>query len=168
MSGAMSGTIALLVNLVPSGGKTVPYLAVGGGLYRASFDLDDERYFGRLSGQFPGGTQMIPLAGMHGFGMMQGAYTGPSTWTGPWPGSTFSPNHMPTFYVDRLGRMMVPDNGRWGWRSFTDPAISVGAGVRLAVSPRFYVRPDARVLVVIANRSSYTVGVLTVGVGYRF
>lgn len=167
-AGAMSGTVSLLVNLLPASGKTVPYLALGGGMYGASFDMDNERFFGRLSGQFPGGTQMIPIAGMHGFGMMQGSYTGSSTWTGPWTGSTFSPNHMPAFYVDRLGQMMVPANGRWGTRSFTDPAISVGGGIRLDVSPRFHVRPDARALIVIANGASYTVGVMTLGVGYRF
>ena len=167
-AGAMSGTVSLLVNLLPASGKTVPYLAVGGGLYGASFNLDNERFFGRLANQFPGGTQMIPIAGTHGFGMMQGPYTGSSTWTGPWTGSTFSPNHMPSFYVDRLGQMMVPANGRWGMRSFTDPAISIGGGIRLDVSPRFHVRPDARALIVVANGARHTVGVVTIGVGYRF
>lgn len=167
-AGAMFGTVSLVVNLLPAGGKTVPYLALGGGLYGASFNMDSERFFGRLSNQFPGGTQMIPIAGTHGFGMMQGPYSGPSAWTGPWTGGTFSPNHMPAFYVDRLGQMMVPTNGRWGRRSFTDPAISVGGGIRLDVSPRVHVRPDARALIVIANGSSHTVGVVTIGVGYRF
>lgn len=122
-SGAMSWTASLLVNLLPAGGKTVPYLAMGGGLYQASFDLDQQRFFG---------------AGMHGF------------------------------YADRLGRMRAPANGRWGMHGFADPALSLGGGVRLDVSPRFYVRPDARALIVIANGASYTVGVVTVGVGYRF
>ncbi|MDA1305727.1 MAG: hypothetical protein O2917_00510 [Acidobacteria bacterium] len=167
-AGGMSGTVALLVNLLPGGGKTVPYVALGGGLYRASFNLDNERFFGRLSGQYPGGTQMIPIGGMGGFGMMQGPYNGPSMWAGPWTGNTFSPNHMPAFYVDRMGQMTVPRNGHWGMRSFVDPAVSIGAGVRLQLSPRFSVRPDARALVVIANGTSHTVGVITVGFGYRF
>ena len=124
-AGGMSGTISLLVNLLPGGGKTVPYLAVGGGLYGASFDLDDERYFGRTSGAYPEGTRMMSIAGM-------------------------------------------PGNGRWGMQSFSDPAISLGGGVRLELSPRFFVRPDARALVVIANGTSYTVGVMTIGFGYRF
>ena len=164
----MSGTVTFQVNLLPGGGKTVPYVAVGGGLYRASFNLDNERFFGRLSGQYPGGTQMIPIGGMGGFGMMQGPYNGPATWTGPWMGNTFSPNHMPAFYVDRMGRMTVPGNGHWGMRSFVDPAVSIGAGVRVQLSPRFSVRPDARALVVIANGRSHTLGVMTIGVGYRF
>lgn len=167
-AGGMSGTVSLLVNLLPGGGQTVPYLAVGGGFYNASFNLDNERLFGRLSSEYPGGTQMTPIAGMGGFGMMQGPYNGPSMWTGAWTGTTFSPNHMPAFYVDRLGQMMVPGNGRWGMRSFVDPAISMGAGIRLELSPRFSVRPDARALVVIANGTSYTVGVMTIGFGYRF
>lgn len=164
----MSGTVSLLVNLLPGGGKTVPYLAVGGGLYGASFDLDDERYFGRLSQEYPEGTRMIPITGMGGFGMMQGPYSGPSMWTGSWTGNTFSPSHMPAFYTERLGQMTVRGNGRWGMRSFVDPAISIGVGVRLELSPRFSVRPDARALVVIANGTSYTVGVMTIGFGYRF
>ena len=131
--GGMSGTVALLVNLLPGGGKTVPYLAVGGGLYGASFDMDDERYFERPS-----------TAGMGGVGMMPG------------------------FYSNRLGQMRDRGNGRWGSQSFSDPAISLGAGVRLELSPRFFVRPDARALVVIANGTSYTVGVVTIGFGYRF
>ncbi len=146
-AGGMSGTVSLLVNLLPGGGKTVPYLAVGGGLYGASFDMDDERYFGRTS-----------IAGMGGFGMM-GQTSG---------SSMFSSSHMPAFYSNRLGQMTNPGNGRWGMQSFSDPAISLGAGVRLELSPRFFVRPDARVLVVIANGTSYTVGVMTIGFGYRF
>lgn len=167
-AGGMSGTVALLVNLVPAGGKTVPYLVVGGGLYGASFDLDRDRFFRRVSEEYPEGTRMIPITGMGGFGMMQGSYNGPTMWTGPWTGNTVSPDHMPAFYANRLGQMMVPGSGGWGMRSFNDPAISLGAGVRLEVSPRFFVRPDARALVVIANGTTYTVGVMTIGLGYRF
>lgn len=157
-AGGMSGTVSLLVNLLPRGGKTVPYLAVGGGLYGASFDMDDDRYFGRMSGEYPEGTRMMFNAGMGGFEMM--GQTGGSP--------MFSPSHMPAFYANRLGQMTVPGNGRWGMQSFSDPAINLGAGVRLELSPRFFVRPDARALVVIANGTSYTVGVMTIGFGYRF
>ena len=122
-SGAMSWTASLLVNLLPAGGKAVPYLAMGGGLYQGPFDQDQQRYVG---------------AGMHGL------------------------------YAGRLGRTRMPANGRWGMHGYADPALSVGGGVRLDVSPRFYVRPDARALVVIANGTSYTVGVMTIGFGYRF
>lgn len=157
-TGGMSGTVSLLVNLLPGGARTMPYVTLGGGFYRASFNLDHERFFGRLSGEYPGGTQMIPIGRMGGFGLMQGPYNGPAMWTG----------QMPAFYTNRLGRMTVPGNGHWGMRSFVDPAMSIGAGVRIDVSPRFSVRPDARALVVIANGTSHTVGVMTIGFGYRF
>lgn len=164
----MVGTVTLLVNLLPGDGKTVPYVAAGGGLYRAAFDLDHDRFFGRLSGEYPEGTRMIPIAGRGGFGMMQGPYNGPPIWTGAWMGPTFSLSQMPAFYTNRLGPMTVRRNGGWGTRSFVDPAISIGVGVRLELSPRFSVRPDARALVVIADGGSHTVGVMTIGFGYRF
>ncbi len=167
-SHGMSATASILVNLVPPDRKTVPYLAVGGGVYRASFGLGHDQFFGRLSGEYPAGTQMVPISGMHGFGMMQGPYSGPSMWTGPWTGATYTPNHMPGFYVDRLGQMRVPANGRWGMRSFADPALSVGGGIKLDLSSRLYVRPDARALIVIANRDTYTVGVMSIGLGFKF
>ncbi len=140
-SHGMSATASILVNLVPADRKTVPYLAVGGGVYRASFGLGHDQFF----------WQMIPISGMHGFGMMQGPY-----------------DHMPGFYVDQLGQMMVPANGRWGMRSFADPALSVGGGIKLDISSRLYVRPDARALIVIANRDTYTVGVMSIGLGFKF
>jgi hypothetical protein len=167
-SDALSLSGALLVKLVTPDRATVPYLAVGGGLYRAAFDLGHRGLFGGLSDQFPTGTQMIPIAGTHGFGMMQGPYSGPSTWTGPWAGSTYMPNRMPGFYVERLGRMVVPADGRWGMRSFTDPTLNFGGGVRFNVTPHLFVRPDARALVVVASGDTYTVGVFSLGLGYRF
>jgi len=167
-SDGLSANASLLVNLAAGDRGTVPYVAVGVGLYRASFDLDHDRFFGRLTGNFPAGTQMIPISGTHAFGMMQGPYSGPPVWTGPWSGSTYGPEHMPDFYVDRLGQMMVPADGRWGTRTFTDPAVAIGGGIKLAVSSRLYARPDARALIVIRNGATYTVGVISIGLGYRF
>ena len=83
-SDGLSANASLLVNLAAGDRGTVPYVAVGAGLYRASFDLDHDRFFGRLTGNFPAGTQMIPISGTHAFGMMQGPYSGPPVWTGPW------------------------------------------------------------------------------------
>lgn len=167
-SDGLSANASLVVNLAAAHHSTVPYLAIGGGLYRASFDLDHDRFFGRLTGDFPAGTQMIPISGMHGFGMMPGPYSGPSMWTGPFSGATYRPDHMPNFYVDRLGLMMVPADGRWGMRVFTDPAVAIGGGIKLAVSARLYARPDTRALIVIRNGATYTVGVISIGLGYRF
>ncbi len=119
---------------------------------------------------------MVPLQGMSGYGMMGGGYYGPSgmmgSWNpgtqGSWPGPTFTLGQMPMFYANRLGSMTVPQNGMWGMRSFTDPALSLGGGVRLDLTQRLSVRPDARALVVIGNGDSYTIGVFSFNVGYRF
>lgn len=179
---ALNLNLGLLVNLVPSDRKAVPYAAIGGGLYRASFDLGSNRFFGMMGSQYPAGTQMVPIQGMPGYGMMGGGYYGPSgmmgmmgmmgSWNpstqGAWPGPTFTPGQMPMFYANRLGPMTVPQNGMWGMRSFTDPAVSLGGGVRLDLSERLSVRPDARALVVIGNGDSYTIGVFSFNVGYRF
>ena len=165
---AITAAANVLVNLVASDAKAVPYLAIGGGLYRASFDLGNRRFFGTMDPRFGPGTQLIPIQGMHGFGMMQGAYTGPSTWTGPWDGPTFVPSRMPAFYLNRLGSMMVPADGNWGSRAFTDPAVTLGGGVRLDVTPRLFVRPDARALVIMGDGDTYTLNVISFSVGYRF
>ena len=85
-----------------------------------------------------------------------------------WNGPTFTGSHMPAFYANRLGQMSVPANGQWGMRSFTDPALTLGGGIRLDVTERFYVRPDVRALVVFANGDRLTLTTMTVGFGYRF
>jgi len=175
-SDALHMNVGLLVNLLPAGSRAVPYVAVGGGFYRASFDLDNNRFFGMMDSQYPAGTPMVPLQGMAGYGMMGGGYYGPSgtmgSWNpgtqGAWPGATFTLDQMPMFYADRLGPMSVPQNGMWGMRSFTDPAITVGGGVNANLGDHLFVRPDARALVVFGNGGSYTVGLLSFSLGYRF
>ncbi len=175
---------SLLVNLV-TGRRANPYLAIGGGLYRASFDLDNQRFFGMMGlGSVPG-AQVVPLQGTSGWGVMPGPgmmggwpsgtswgpgwMMGSFNWNGSvWNGPTFDVGQMPMFYANRLGAMAVPANGRWGRRSFTDPAISLGGGVRLDVSNKVYVRPDARALLVVGGGDTYTVGSLSVSLGYRF
>lgn len=131
----------------------MPYLAGGGGVYRASFDLDDPRYPGRF------GQQMGPQFG---------------------PGMMFDPaafgagdgvcpcGELPQFYARRLGSLVVPASGVWGVRTFADPAVSFGGGARLELTERLFLRPDARVLVVAAAGDTYTLGLVTIQVGYRF
>jgi hypothetical protein len=58
--------------------------------------------------------------------------------------------------------------GAWQTRSFTDPAMSLGAGVRFNVTQHLMVRPDIRALVVFANGETDTVGLFGVQLGYRF
>lgn len=111
--------------------------------------------------------QLVPVAGMHGVGMMEG-YAGSGTWTEPWSGPTWDLGQMPMFYLQRMGVMQVPSDGRWGMRTFGDPALSVGGGVRMNVTERVFVRPEVRALVAFADGRSLTTGLFTVGLGYRF
>ncbi len=153
---------------IARGPKAAPYAAIGGGVYRASFDLGNQAMFGAMGSQFGPGTMMVPIQDTSGFGMMAGGagFSG-NVLTG-WNGPTFNSSHMSAFYANRLGQMSVPANGQWGMRSFTDPALTLGGGIRLDVTERFYVRPDVRALVVFANGDRLTRATMTVGFGYRF
>ena len=164
---AIAANASLLVSIVESHRKTVPYVAIGGGVYRVSFDLGDRRFFGGMGSQFAPGTQMVPFSGMSGFGMM-GSYSGPAVWTGPWTGATFTAQHMPAFYANRLGVMTVPADGNWGMRSFTDPALTIGGGVRLGLTPHLSVRPDFRATTVFGGGHMNAFGAFSLNLGYRF
>jgi hypothetical protein len=63
---------------------------------------------------------------------------------------------------------LVPTNAAWGTRTFTDPAVSFGGGVRINVARHLEVRPDARAIVVLDGANSHTVGIFVVNIGYRF
>lgn len=167
---AISANGTLLVNL-RSGGETVPYVAIGGGVYRASFDLGDPRFLGPIAAAYGPGTQICPAPGMPGPGMGfgPGGGFGPSTGTCP-SGVTvgWGVGDLPHFYARRLGALAIPNSRMWDERSFTDPAISFGGGLRFDLSPHLVVRPDIRAVVVFADDDTYTVGLLTVRLGYRF
>jgi hypothetical protein len=158
----------VIVSLRSQRARTVPFLSAGAAAVRSSFDMDDRAFLGRASGQFGPGASMVPLGGMPRGGMIHGSYTGPRHWTGNWTGPTVDLSNMPMFYQQRLGVMQMDPNGRWGMRSFTDPALGVGGGVRFNVSERLYVRPDARAIVVLADGDSHTIGMFTIGVGVAF
>lgn len=157
---------SLLVGLTRGHRKAMPYAALGAGFYRATFHMGDSRFFGRMGPQHAG-TQLVPVVGMHGVGIMEG-YAGSGTWTEPWSGPTWDLGEMPMFYLQRMGVMQVPSDGRWGMRTFGDPALSVGGGVRMNVTERVFVRPEVRALVAFADGRSLTTGLFTVGLGYRF
>ena len=53
-------------------------------------------------------------------------------------------------------------------RSFTDPALTVGGGIRINVTNRIYIRPDVRALVVFAGGDRMVLTNMVVGLGYRF
>ena len=168
-----SGTMGLeatgtMLFTIARGPKAAPYAAIGGGVYRASFDLGNQAMFGALGSQFGPGTMMVPIQGTSGFGMMGGGTVFSGNVLTAWIGPTVTSSHMPAFYANRLGQMSVPANGQWGMRSFTDPALTLGGGIRLDVTEKFYVRPDVRALVVFANGERLTLTTMTVGFGYRF
>lgn len=153
---------------VASSARAAPYVAIGGGLYRASFALGDNRLFGQMGSQFASGTPFVPVRGM-GFGMMTGGAIFPgSLWTDAWTGPTFTASQMPMFYANRLGQMTIPSNGNWMMRSFTDPALTVGGGIRINVTNRVYVRPDVRALIVFGGGERMVLTNMVVGLGYRF
>ena len=149
-SNALSGSVALLVRLRHPREKAVPYLVAGGGLYHASFDMGR----GRFAGPMNMSGSMMGSFGMMGMG-------------GPAPNAQWNFGQMPHFYGERLARMGL-DGSALGRRSFTDPAVSLGAGLRIDLGSHLDLRPDGRALVVTSGGDTYTVGVLTVNLGYRF
>ena len=145
-----------------------PYVAFGGGLYGARFDMDNRQMFGSGAMPFAPGTSVVTVQASGGHMNGGGAMSGGATWMDARTGSTFETRDMPMFYASRLGPMAVPLHGRWGVRRFVDPAMTLGLGVQLDLTTRFYVRPDVRAVVVFGNRSALTLGTVTVGFGARF
>jgi hypothetical protein len=153
---------AVLINLLPASESIVPYAATGGGVYHVSFDLANPRFLGAVGGQFGAGTTVCPAPGRGlGFGPGFGAGTGgcSATGVGYWGVGT-----LPNFYARRLGPLVVPPSGGWETRTFTDPVVAIGGGVRFNVSERVMIRPDARALVVVGDGHTHTLGVFVVRV----
>lgn len=161
----ISGT--LLFTLVR--GKNVsPYIGIGGGLYRARLALGSQRMFGSSGLPFaPGAVVGASQTYCGGGGMMGGGSCG-TTWTDSSTGAGFNMEAMPSFYARRLGRLVVPLDGQWSSRSFTDPAMTLGFGAQVDLTERLYVRPEARALVVFGGGDTLTLGTVTVGFGIRF
>jgi hypothetical protein len=67
--------------------------------------------------------------------------------TGPWHFGG-----IPTFYTSRMAAKSPPD----GW-SFADSAVSLGAGVRVWIGPKVFLRPDMGARVVMSNGDNYTI-----------
>jgi hypothetical protein len=153
---ALALDASVLFHLRPTCERAAPYLALGGGLYRTSFDMGDSRM--RDEPWAPrGGGPRVP-------GMTGGPY-GPGP-NGAGPGQ--SPyGHMPSFYAHRMPA--GPEPSHWqGQRSFTDPAVSAGAGVRIDLGSRMSLRPDGRVLLAFSGGDTFTVGLVTVSFGWSF
>jgi hypothetical protein len=165
---ALSISGSLLVNLIPASERIVPYAAVGGGMYWTSFDLANPAMFGPVGAQFGPGSVVCPAPGT-GIGPGPGAGFGPGTGTCPATAAGYwGVGQMPGFYGRRLGAMAVPVGGVWESRSFMDPAVNLGGGLRFNVNEHVMVRPDIRALVVFAEGETHTLGVFGVQLGYRF
>jgi hypothetical protein len=156
---AIAVNASLIVNLTPHAEKSVPYVAAGLGIYRASFDLGHSRFFGAPGSSFgPGyGAGVCAPGAGHGMGPGFGGLNGPCQY-GQFPG----------FYRHRLGPLDVTPGREWGSRHFTDPAFTLGGGLRLNLTPRLALRPDVRALIVMRDGDTYTVGVFTMNIGYQF
>ena len=139
----LTGSAALLLNVRP-GRKTVPYIALGGGVFRSD-----------TNGSSMIGAGMMNTTGMMGYRGSAGSMMG-----------GFGQGGMMGFDGGHMGRT---GDGDVRWSSSTDPAVSIGGGLRIDVGSRVFVRPDARALVVFSDGGdSRTVGLFTASVGYRF
>jgi hypothetical protein len=132
------------LDLADKGADTTPFLALGAGVYHASFD--------RIG---------------YGMSLEGGAACMGAT------GAAACYADMPRFYAQRMwsDRGTWSDGGRTWWpprREFTDPTVVVGAGVRWNVTPQLAVVPDARALLVFGDGDSDALGIFTLNVAYRF
>ena len=164
-SNGLGASAALLVHLRPTHEKAVPYLAAGGGFYRASFDMGSDRFSGSMDmgGSMMGGSMMggSMMGGsmMGGSGMMGMGWTGADQWD-------FGQMHH--FYGARLADQPGAQEPYYGQRSFTDPVVSLGGGIRIDLGSRLSLQPDLRALMVVSGGETSTSGLFTVNLGYRF
>jgi hypothetical protein len=145
-AGAAATTLSAnaVLDLGPPGERAVPYLVLGGGVYRASFDMSARRLIGPAqSGEMGTGRYRH---------VMQ---SNPPGW---------DLGQLPSFYGERLAASIARD-GQNGSQTFTDPAFAAGAGVRIRLGRAWAMRQDARALVVTSDGRFYTVGMFTVQVG---
>jgi hypothetical protein len=160
----VNGVYALasaVFNLRPASNRIVPFASVGGGLYHAEFDMGNREMFGQLGSQVE--EMMFGFLGEYQAWLrMHVNTTGPQTVRLP------VPRQMPQFYANRIGTMMLPENGRWGRRSFTDPATSIGGGAVIRLSERVVLRPDARAILIFNDGDTNAVGLVNLGIGFRF
>lgn len=143
---AASLTSSLLVRLAPRQDEAVPYLAVGGGLYRTAFDTRDPRFSGaRVSGVMGAGRYRHTMP------------PSPPGW---------DLGQAPDFYGGRLADAIARE-GRTNV-SFRDPTLSIGAGMWVRLGGSWSIRQDARAQVIIRSGRAYTVGAFTLQVGRGF
>lgn len=142
---ALNVQAGVVANLITSNERVLPFIAAGAGVYRASFDLAAQRFFGGTGAQFGAGSSLCGGTAMCPYG------------------------NMPTFYGRRLGAMNTPGiGGTWPTRTFTDPAVHLGGGVRINLTPNVFIRPEVRGLFVVADNAVESLGAVSAAFGYRF
>ena len=144
---AASLSVGLVLNLVSRDETALPYLVAGVGLSRASFDTRNARF----SGPAPSGE------------MGAGRYR--HVMEGEPPG--WDLGELPPFYSDRVENLIARE-GRSGSRSFNDPALSVGAGVRIRLGRNWSAREDARAQLLMRSGEIYLVWVFSIHLGRGF
>lgn len=144
---AASLSAGLVLNLASRNETAVPYLVAGFGLVRASFDTGNARF----SGPAPSGE------------MGTGRYR--HVMEGEPPG--WDLGELPPFYSDRV-ETGIAREGRTGSLSFNDPALSVGAGVRIRLGRGWSARQDARAQLLMRSGEVYAVWVFTIHLGRGF
>ncbi len=144
---ALSLSAGVILNLLSTEEKAVPYIVGGAGLLRASFDTQNPRFSGAArSGEMGAGRYRH---------VMDGA---PPGW---------DLGELPPFYGERV-QTLIARNGRTGRASFTDPAVTLGTGVRIRLGRGWLAGPDARALLIMRSGSVYTLWMVTIHLGRAF
>lgn len=135
----------------------MPHAAIGAAVYHASYDLANPRFLGPVGTQFAAGSSVCPAPG-RGFRLGPGPGFGSGRGICPASvGGCWGVAELPTFYARRLGSLTFPRDGVWQTRSFTDPALNVGGGVRFNMTDRVMLRPDVWALVIFADGDTHTI-----------
>jgi hypothetical protein len=114
-----------------------------------------------LANLVPRGRPAVPyLAG--GVGVYRASFDVPFV-AGGW-----SVDWMPRFYARRMAMMPFRPAVAFEARTFTDPVVTMGGGVRVTLATHLELRPDARALVVLDGGDSHTIGIVGLNIGYRF
>jgi hypothetical protein len=74
---------------------------------------------------------------------------------------------VPRFYADRIRQIAFPTEPG-GTRSFTDPALTFGAGLKINLTNRIFVAPDVRGLIVLSRGDHMTLVTMGASAGVRF
>lgn len=146
-------------NVLPASRRIVPFASVGGGLYRARFDMGNREMFGQLGAPVEGLMESVGNFEMY---LRMHDSAGGRLVQLPLP------RQLPRFYATRFESMRLSENGRWERRSFTDPATSVGGGALIRLSEKLVLRPDARAILVFNDGDTNAIGLVNLGIGFRF